>query len=122
MKHLSHASITRLTVNRYISAMNSFFRWRQAQGLCRNPNFPDLDMQLADYLNDLYHRDQPLYLGINCIAGLKKKNSPAVQQAYRYGLHLAQQLGQDRLESSGDAFASKARQGLRVLWTNAEGT
>jgi hypothetical protein len=71
-KHLSHASITRLTVNRYISAMNSFFRWRQAQGLCRNPNFPDLDMQLADYLNDLYQRDQPLYLGINCIAGLKK--------------------------------------------------
>ena len=68
-KHLSHASITRQTVNRYLSAMNSFFRWRRAKHLSSNPDFPELDMQLAEYLNYLYQGDLPLYLGTNCIAG-----------------------------------------------------
>jgi integrase len=71
-KHLSHASITRQTVKRYLSAMNSFFNWRKAKALSRNPDFPDLDMQLAEYLNYLYQEDLPMYLGTNCIAGFKK--------------------------------------------------
>ena len=70
--HLSHASITRLTVEKYISAMNSFFQWRRAEGLSTNPDFPELDMQLGTYLNHLYQQDMPLYLGTNCIAGFKK--------------------------------------------------
>jgi integrase len=71
-KHISQASITRQTVTRYISAMNSFFSWRRANGLNANPKFPELDLQLGNYLNFLYQNDKPLYLGINCIAGFKK--------------------------------------------------
>ena len=71
-KHISQASITRLTVTRYMSAMNSFYVWRRAEGLNANPRFPELDVQLGAYLISLYQGDKPLYLGINCIAGLKK--------------------------------------------------
>ena len=71
-KHISQASITRQTVTRYMSAMNSFFAWRRSEGLTANPNFCELDLQLGNYLNSLYQRDMPLYLGTNCIAGFKK--------------------------------------------------
>ena len=71
-KHISQASITRQTINRYLSAMNSFYVWRRAQRLSAKPNFPELDLQLGAYLNSLYQRDMPLYLGTNCIAGFKK--------------------------------------------------
>ena len=70
--YISQASITRLTVSRYTSAMNSFFRWRRAWGLCAKPEFAELDLQLGEYLNHLYQNDRSLYLGINCIAGFKK--------------------------------------------------
>ena len=52
--------------------MNSFFVWRRSNGLNANPNLRELDLQLGDYLNHLYLRDMPLYLGTNCIAGFKK--------------------------------------------------
>ena len=71
-EHISQISITRLTVRRYLSAMNSFYTWRKAKGLNANPNFPELDLQLGNYLNFLFQRGMPLYLGINCIAGFKK--------------------------------------------------
>jgi integrase len=70
--HISQASITRLTVSRYVSAMNSFFVWRRAKGLGAEVDFADLDLQLGEYLNHLYQNERPLYLGINCIAGFKK--------------------------------------------------
>ena len=70
--HISQASITRLTVSRYTSAMNLFFRWRRARRLCAKPEFAELDLKLGEYLNHLYQNDRPLYLGINCIAGFKK--------------------------------------------------
>ena len=71
-KHISLASITRQTVNRYLSAMRLFYDWRRAEGLSANPNFPELDLQLGNYLNHLYQGDRPLYLGTHCIAGVKK--------------------------------------------------
>ena len=71
-KHISQASITRQTVNRYYSAMNSFFAWRRSNGLYANPTYKELDVQLGRYLNHLYQRDMPLYLGTNCIAGFRK--------------------------------------------------
>ena len=71
-KHISQASITRQTVSRYLSAMNSFFAWRRSEGLNANPSFGELDLQLGNYLNSLYQRDMPLYLGTNCVAGFKK--------------------------------------------------
>ena len=52
--------------------MNSFFTWRRAKGLNANPKFPELDLQLGNYLNWLYQGNKPLYLGVNCIAGFKK--------------------------------------------------
>ena len=52
--------------------MNSFPRWRKVQSLCADPDFPELDLQLGEYLNYLYQGDMPLYLGTNCIAGFKK--------------------------------------------------
>ena len=67
--HISQASVTRLTVRRYFSAMNSFFDWRRAEGLNANPKYPELDLQLGAYLNFLYQKDMPLYLGTDCIAG-----------------------------------------------------
>ena len=71
-EHISQVSITRLTVRRYLSAMNSFYLWRKANGLNANPNFPELDVQLGNYLNFLFQKGMPLYLGISCIAGFKK--------------------------------------------------
>ena len=70
--HISQASTSQLTVRRYLSAMNSFYKWRKARGLKANPKFSELDLQLGDYLNFLYQRGMPLNLGINCIAGFKK--------------------------------------------------
>ena len=70
--HISQASITRLTVRRYASAMNVFFRWRKAEGLCAKVDFAELDLQLGEYLNHLCQNERPLYLGIHCIAGFKK--------------------------------------------------
>ena len=70
--HISQASITRQTVSRYLSAMNSFYKWRRAEGLNASPKFPELDMQFGSYSNFLYQNDMPLYLGTNCIAGFKK--------------------------------------------------
>ena len=40
--------------------------------MCADPNFPEFDLQLGEYLNHLYQSDRPLYLGTNCIAGFKK--------------------------------------------------
>ena len=71
-EHISQASITRLTVYRYLSAMNLFYLWRKAKGLTANPNFAELDMQLGGYLNFLFQNNKPLYVGINCIAWFKK--------------------------------------------------
>ena len=71
-RHISVASITRQTVRKYTSAMNSFFKWRKAKGLCAQPDLIELDLQLGNYLNYLYQNDLPLYLGTNCIAGFKK--------------------------------------------------
>ena len=71
-RHLCQASITRQTVSRYLSAMNSFFVWRKARRLCANPTFSVLDLQLAEYINYLYQNEMPLYLGTTCIAGFKK--------------------------------------------------
>ena len=70
--HLCQASVTRLTISKYMSAMNLFYRWRRTKGLTTNPNFSEFDLQLGEYLNDLYQMDKPLYLGINCLAGFKK--------------------------------------------------
>ena len=72
LKHISQASITRLTVTRYFSAMNSFYKWRRTNGLKNEPKFSELDLQLGNYLNYLYQNEMPLYLGVNCIAGFKK--------------------------------------------------
>jgi len=56
--------------------MNSFFTWRRAKGLNADPKFPELDLQLGNYLNLLYQGNKPLYLGVNCIAGFIKKINP----------------------------------------------
>ena len=72
LKHISQASITRLTVTRYLSAMNSFYTWRRTNGLESEPKFSELDLQLGNYLNYLFQNEMPLYLGVNCIAGFKK--------------------------------------------------
>ena len=48
-KHISQASITRQTVKRYLYAMNSFYDWCRAEGLCANPKFSEFDMQLGAY-------------------------------------------------------------------------
>ena len=71
-KHISQASITRLTVQRYLSPMNSFYDWRRAEGLCANPRLSELDMQLGAYLIVLYQGSMPLYLCTQCIAGFKQ--------------------------------------------------
>ena len=52
--------------------MNSFFVWRKARGLCANPTFAVLDLQLAEYVNHLYQSELPFYLATTCIAGFKK--------------------------------------------------
>ena len=70
--HISQASITRLTVKKYLSAMKAFYEWQRAEGLSAHPNLPEFDLQLGEYLNYLYQGGMPLYLGTNCIAGFKK--------------------------------------------------
>ena len=70
--HISQASITRLTVKKYLSAMKAFYEWRRTEGLSVHPNLPEFDLQLGEYLNFLYQGGMRLYLGTNCVAGFKQ--------------------------------------------------
>ena len=60
-----------------MSAMNLFVSWRRAKGLNANPKFPELDLQLGNYLNFYIKGTNLCTLELIVLQGSKKINPDA---------------------------------------------
>ena len=101
-KHISQASITRNIVKPYMSAMKLFYKWRKAQGLTANPDFPEFDLQLGEYRIFLYQGDMP---SRHKLCRWFQEISPSLQAPDRDRLLLVEQLVSGGAQSPGDASA-----------------
>ena len=71
-KHISEISVSQKTILRDRSGIQLFYKWRKSEGLAPSSDFPELDVQLVEYINFLYQNDMPLYRGGDVLAGFKK--------------------------------------------------
>ena len=92
--HLKYAAVTTKTLNNYRKAVFSFFRWLEAKGSARARSHVELDNQLGEYLNYLFTRDEPMYLGTNAMSGLKKLY-PSCRRALEVSTQLLKNWGQN---------------------------
>ena len=71
-KHLKEVGVTHTTLERYKTAVDSFFVWRTNNNLEVALSYSCLDFQVGEYFNDLYRRFMPLHYAGDCLSGMKR--------------------------------------------------
>ena len=96
--HLKFVGVTAATHKLYNSAISEFMMWRRRNSLPRCSTFEEVDLQLAEYINSLYVKGDPMYKAANALSGLRR----AIPQARR------------RLEVSGQYYKNWVRVTVRT--------
>ena len=71
-KHLKEVGVTKLTLQRYTKAVNSFVAWRHFNNIPVARGAQALDNQVGEYFNFLYQSYRPLHHAGDCLSGLKR--------------------------------------------------
>ena len=70
--HLKYLGVTAVTTKLYLHAVHEFFKWRRTDGHLFCARHGKLDQQLAEYINYLHARGDPMYKAANALSGMKK--------------------------------------------------
>ena len=126
--HLWGIGVLKSTEKRYWYAIMKFFQWRRRQGIAQPRTMECLDAVVGEYINYLFQRRDPQYLGHDLVSGLKRyypRTKHAMHTARMYLLNWNSTIERKKaipLSSSlAKAFSALAlsqgrvRQGLLVL-------
>ena len=70
--HLKQIGVLKATQKRYWHSLIRFFAWRRQAGLAQPKSLDELDTLVGVYINWLFQRRLPQYLGHDLISGLRR--------------------------------------------------